>query len=67
MSTTTVQRHCPVCGQYRLFAKQGPSHILHLLLSLVTLGMWLPVWFLCVLLSAFEPFRCMACGQGRLV
>ncbi len=62
-----MQRHCPVCQQYRLFAKQNPSHVVHLLLSVVTLGLWLPIWILCGIANAFEPFRCTACGQGKLV
>ncbi len=26
--------------------QERPNHILHLLLSVVTVGVWLPVWFL---------------------
>jgi hypothetical protein len=32
--------------QVVLVSGHRPNHILHLLLSLITLGLWLPVWLL---------------------
>ncbi len=34
-----------------LATKSGPNHILHLLITLFTLGAWLPVWILIIIFS----------------
>ena len=36
----------PVPGQVVMGRGRRPNHILHLLLSVVTVGLWLPVWLL---------------------
>ena len=43
--------------------QQTPSHILHLLLSLVTVGLWIPIWII-VALNA-KPLQCTQCGKKR--
>jgi hypothetical protein len=30
------------------------SHVLHLILSIITLGLWIPVWMLCGLSNSIE-------------
>jgi len=43
--------------QQLLFAKlnsYNTNHILHLILTLFTLGLWTPVWILCALSNAGE-------------
>jgi hypothetical protein len=35
----------PVPGTVVLVKGKDPNHILHLLLSVITAGLWLPVWF----------------------
>jgi hypothetical protein len=35
----------PMPGQVVVVMGKRPNHILHLLLSVVTFGLWLPVWF----------------------
>lgn len=66
MSTLQIRGQCETCGGPKLFTKQGPSHILHLILSVITIGIWLPIWLLCVILNAFKPFRCEACGKAKV-
>lgn len=34
-----------------VIAKKGPNHVLHLLLSIVTVGIWLPVWAVLILIQ----------------
>ena len=41
----------------RKLERHKPSHILHLLLSLVTVGFWVPVWFLMSTNDAIERGR----------
>jgi hypothetical protein len=40
----------------------GSNHVLHLLLSLVTFGLWLAVWFIA---SLNNGYMCSRCG-GRV-
>lgn len=66
MGESTIRRHCKDCDQKRPFTKKTPSHILHLLLSVVTVGCWIPVWILMIVLNAFSPYRCTNCGKATL-
>ncbi len=61
----TVQRVCRTCGQARPFEKQGTSNVFHLLMSVVTCGLWIPVWIFCGLLNGLSPMRCRWCGQEK--
>lgn len=45
MSTDQKMLNCRSCGKPTIHLVERPNHILHLLLSLVTLGAWLIVWF----------------------
>ena len=40
-----------VGSQYPLIVSTGPNHLLHLLLTLFTCGMWLPIWLLVTIFS----------------
>ena len=60
MGLRQSQFYCPRCGEARLFQREGTNHVLHLLLSVVTGGLWLVVWVVCGLSS--KPWRCIACG-----
>ena len=41
-----------------------PNHVLHLLLSLFTLGLWVPIWILLAIVPDSEPWRCSVCGSA---
>ena len=51
---------CEECEGLVLVRRPGTNHVLHLLLSVITLGWWLPIW----LLSAVKigGWRCSQCG-----
>lgn len=59
----TVQRmhYCLSCARQTLHVQQKPNHILHLLLSLVTAGLWILIW---IGLRSSKP-QCTLCGHGR--
>ncbi len=59
---TTIMRHCKNCEQITKHELARTSHVLHLLLSLVTVGMWLPIWLL-VALNNRSRATCTACGR----
>jgi hypothetical protein len=48
-----------------LAERQTPNHVLHLLLSIVTAGLWIPVWLL-VLLFGYSSYKCPHCGARTL-
>jgi ribosomal protein S14 len=64
---STIRRNCKTCGGPRPFTKRGINHILHLLLSIVTLSLWIPIWILLGVLSLLRPHRCEHCGKSAFV
>lgn len=65
MGTLKVRRNCKTCGQPRLFEREGCNHILHLLLTVFTVGLWSPIWLLCGISAWSKPYRCPQCGQSK--
>ena len=55
------QRFCPVENRRVLAVRQTPNHILHLLLSVLTLGLWLIVWVAQAIYP--RPWLCPSCGS----
>ena len=55
--------HCPDCNDHILFQCRRPHHLLHLALTVITQGIWLPVWLLLVLRS--RQCACTRCGHLR--
>ena len=45
-----------------LAEKPGTNHILHLILTLVTFGVWIIVWVLAAMASSSNSYRCPHCG-----
>jgi hypothetical protein len=60
----TENRTCPSCGNINPIEVEAVNHVLHLILSLVTGGIWLVVWLLLALGSKKNDlFTCQACGK----
>lgn len=55
------QAFCMHCGQHRLVKAAGVNHILHLLLTVVTGGLWIIPW--CILAMRAKKWRCSECGS----
>lgn len=62
MGVKKAQRYCEDEAKFVLAEKPTPNHILHLLLSIVTVGIWVPVWIILQLVSEFSAWRCPSCG-----
>jgi hypothetical protein len=63
-----VSSFCKTCNRQTLHEKKYISNGMGCLLSILTAGLFLPVWLLWgVLVLPFRPFRCQSCGKGRLV
>lgn len=65
MATSIIQRHCKTCQQKRPFERTGLNHLLHLLLTLVTAGLWLIIWIVLGIFNCFTPYRCRFCGGSK--
>lgn len=52
--------YCKVCAKQTKIARPGTNHILHLILTVITFGIWSVIW----LLSAIKigGWRCATCG-----
>jgi len=59
---------CPVCNKRVLILckEKNINHILHLLLSVFTCGIWLIIWLLCAISNSTvqEDWYCSVCGTN---
>jgi hypothetical protein len=56
--------HCKDCAKQVLVFRKGTNHILHLLLTICTAGLWLLVWFGNSV--KFGGWRCTQCGSTKI-
>lgn len=52
--------YCEYCQQQRLVVRERASHILHLLLTLLTFGLWAIIWL--GVAVQIGGWRCTVCG-----
>ncbi len=62
MGIEKQRRLCVEENRMVLAERETPNHVLHLLMSVVTLGLWLFVWLALSIVP--NPYRCPSCG-GR--
>ena len=62
MAKKSAQRFCLTDDRMVLAVKRAHNHLLHLLLTLITGGLWLPIWALVCVRAATKPYRCPVCG-----
>jgi len=60
MGTKQGSDFCYHCNEQVLTQQETPNHILHLLLTILVCGLWLPVWV--VICACVKPARCSTCG-----
>ncbi len=65
MAEQMRQGFCQECSSYTLVKRRGVSHVLHLLLSLFTIGLWVFVWIALALLNV-GGWRCQTCGSDKI-
>ncbi len=61
MPSKQIVKQCDICNEVTMHIQQTPNHILHLLLSLVTCGLWLIVWI--IIGCCTEAPVCSKCGN----
>lgn len=57
-------RFCPHCERRVSARRRTPSHLLHLILSLVSFGLWLPVWLIVAIGAGSGHWLCSVCGSA---
>lgn len=62
--TEIEMKHCTACRANTQHLRPSTSHVLHLILALITLGLWIPVWLL-VAVSNSTQGQCSQCGKRR--
>jgi hypothetical protein len=62
MEMKQFMRPCKVCAKATMHIQSKPNHVLHLLLTIFTLGVWLIIWILVGLLQG-KP-QCTVCGNS---
>lgn len=61
MSVKVSNGWCKSCQRAVMAQGNGPTHLLHVVLSVISAGFWLPIWLL-VSLSSID-YRCTTCGS----
>lgn len=61
MGISTTGKFCNHCRANVMAQRNTVNHLLHLVLVLLTLGLWLPVWLVLVLAN-MGGWRCTRCG-----
>ncbi|OOY19713.1 hypothetical protein BMI86_13885 [Thioclava sp. DLFJ5-1] len=59
MPTVQRMKYCPTCGAKTLHIQQRPNYLLHVVLTVLTAGLWLVPWLLFI--GPSTP-QCTACG-----
>lgn len=56
---------CKACNSKVLITRPGVNHLLHLILTIITLGVWIVVWVLVSVVNTVSPggWRCSQCGS----
>ncbi len=67
MPIKQLQLQCAVDNEITPHNQQTPNHVLHAILSLLVIGLWIPVWIVIAIGAGSEPATCVKCGNRRPV
>ena len=59
-------RVCRTCARPRVFRRPRINSSFNYMLALGTLGVWLPIWAIIILVHHFKPWNCTVCGKNQL-
>ena len=65
MGTVQSTGFCETCGKQTMFVKQKLNNVLHLILSVLTAGIWLIVWLVLGMINSGKKPRCTSCGMPK--
>ncbi|MBN2492221.1 MAG: zinc ribbon domain-containing protein [Planctomycetes bacterium] len=63
MAISQTTRHCAACGERTLHQKTVFGAGWGLALTLITGGLFLPIWLLLVIVDAAKPYVCVLCRE----
>ena len=63
--TIQARRFCRECGANTLHSKEHFSDGWGCLLSILTGGLFLPLWFIVGIFDSLKPYRCQNCGRAK--
>lgn len=66
MGTQYKQAYCNDCNRLVRAERIGTERIVHLVLSIITFGLWLPLWGVATTLAMLNGFQCPNCGGNNL-
>lgn len=64
MSMQIKSGFCKVCNDTVRVSRPGTNHILHLILTIFTGGLWILIWILCAITG--DHWRCDRCGSKKI-
>jgi ribosomal protein L37AE/L43A len=56
---------CKLCGKKTLHARHRVSEMWGCLLTILTLGLWIPIWLVMSLFGGLGAYRCQTCGRKK--
>ena len=65
MKKERVRAHCPRCRHQQTFVKATINHPFHVVLGIVTGGLWLVSWIALCVGKHMRPWRCEHCGWHK--
>jgi len=63
MAVDQKQRYCRECQRNTLHVRHRTSEMWGCLLTILTAGLWIPIWLLMSLFGALGAYRCQTCGR----
>lgn len=64
MGSSQVMKPCKSCGAHTMHVQPSTSHVLHLLLAIISAGLWAPIWLI-VALNNKTKAQCTVCGRTK--
>ena len=64
-SHAQISWHCRYCQRRTLHSKERFGCGMGLLLTLLTTGLFLPIWLLIDVLGVLRPYKCQTCGRSK--
>jgi len=63
MGIIEKQAYCDKCDKDVRVTKKGINHLLHFLLLILTSGVWVFPWLLCIAYNSLSTYRCVGCEK----
>jgi len=63
MAVDQKSRYCKQCQQSTLHERHRVSEMWGCLLTIFTLGLWIPIWLIMSLCGSLSSYRCQICGK----